>query len=361
MRPMYTLSVDEEFTEDGLPVGTIEIANTTSPAIKTIGFAFSSNQSLYFKDELKYRIAAPVLMPSIIFRKDPETGEEYDIKVTEDAVEKMFFRFMRDRIGGDIFNEEHDESKRVPSFILETWLVEHPETDKAMTSYGIECKPKTWFAVQQFTDVDAYNEAVEKGQLGFSIHGNGVLKLSEQLKKANKMKKRKFIAHFADTETTDGGEIIVTTEELKEGAEVVVIGEDFTPQEGFSGEVFIEDTPVTIENDVITAIGTAEEVAAEEPVEMAAEEVVEEEVEMMETVEPEEVIEAAEEGSAPMEAYSKEEVDAKFNELMDVVAELKASMKPAEEVEASVQMSEHKTKGQLMMEKLDRLKAFKNK
>jgi hypothetical protein len=98
---------------------------------------------------------------------------------------------------------------------------------------------------------------LRRGQLGFSIHGNGVLKLSEQLKKANKMKKRKFIAHFADTETTDGGEIIVTTEELKEGAEVVVIGEDFTPQEGFSGEVFIEDTPVTIENDVITAIGNS--------------------------------------------------------------------------------------------------------
>jgi hypothetical protein len=113
MRPMYTLSVDEEFTEDGLPVGTIEIANTTSPAIKTTGIAFSSNQSLYFKDELKYRIAAPVLMPSIIFRKDPETGEEYDIKVTEDAVEKMFFRFMRDRIGGDIFNEENMTNQSV--------------------------------------------------------------------------------------------------------------------------------------------------------------------------------------------------------------------------------------------------------
>lgn len=358
---MYTLSVDEEFTEDGLPVGTIEIANTTSPAIKTTGIAFSSNQSLYFKDELKYRIAAPVLMPSIIFRKDPETGEEYDIKVTDDAVEKMFFRFMRDRIGGDIFNEEHDESKRIPSFILETWLVEHPKTDKSFTSYGIECKPKTWFAVQQFTDVDAYNEAVEKGQLGFSIHGNGVLKLSEQIKKANKMKKRKFIAHFADTETTDGGEIIVTTEELKEGAEVVVIGEDFTPQEGFSGEVMIEDTPITIENDVITAIGTAEEVATEE-VEMTEEVVVEEEVEMMETPAPEEVVEAAEETTMPSETYTKEEVDAKFNELMDVVAEIKASMTPVvEEVEASVQMSAHKTKGQLMMDKLDKLKAFKNK
>lgn len=357
MRPIYTLSVDEEFTEDGLPVGTIEIANTTLPAIKTTGVAFSSHQSLYFKDELKYRIAAPVLMPSIIFRKDPETGEEYDIKVTEDAVEKMFFRFMRDRIGGDIFNEEHDESKRVPSFILETWLVEHPKTDKSNTSYGIMCKPKTWFAVQQFTDVDAYNDAVEKGQLGFSIHGNGVLKLSEQIKKANKMKKRKFIAHFADTETTDGGEIIVTAEELKEGAAVVVIGEDFTPQEGFSGEVVIEDTPITIENDVITAIGTTEE-----PVEMATEEVVEEEVEMAETPEPEEVIEAAEEGAPTTETYTKEEVDAKLNEIMDVMAEIKATMKPVEaEVEASVQMSVQKTKGQLMMDKIDKLKAFKNK
>ena len=172
------------------------------------------------------------------------------------------------------------------------------------------------------------------------------------------MKKRKFVAHFADTETTDGGEIIVTTDELVEGAEVVVIGEDFTAQEGFTGEVIIEDNTIKIENDVITSVAPTE--GAEE-VEMATEEVIEEEVEMAATEEPEEVIEAAETTTEAV-SYSKEEIDTKFNEIMDVMAEIKASMKPVEEVEeASVQMSATKTKGQLMMEKIDKLKAFKNK
>lgn len=357
---MYTLSLDEELNEDGKYLGVLEIANTANPAIKMTGIAFSSQVSqLSFKDDLKYRIAAPVLMPSIIYRRDEKTGEEYDVKVTPEVVEQMFVRFQKDRAGKDIFNEEHDESKRIPSYILETWLVENPKGDKSLTTYGLEVPEKTWFAVQQFTSPEAYFNAIEKGQIGFSIHGDGVLKLSAQILKINKMKKRKFVAHFADTETAEGGEIIVTTDELVEGAEVVVIGDDFKAQEGFTGEVIIDESTIKIENDVITSVAATE--GEVELAEEVVEEKVEEEVEMTETEEPEKVIEAAEE-TAESVSYSKEEIDTKFNEIMDVMAEIKASMKPAEEVEeASVQMSATKTKGQLMMDKLDKLKAFKNK
>lgn len=179
---MYTLSINDELSEEGRYLGVLEIANTANPAIKMTGIAFSNSTELLFKDELKYRIAAPILMPSIIFRRDPETGEEYDVKVTPEVVEAMFVRFMKDRVGGDVFNVEHDESKRVPSYILETWLVETPKTDKSFVTYGLECPTKTWFGVQQFTDVDAYNKAVELGQVGFSIHGDGVLQLSTHTK-----------------------------------------------------------------------------------------------------------------------------------------------------------------------------------
>jgi len=352
---MYTLSIDEELNEDGKYLGVLEIANTSAPAIKMTGIAFSKTTELTFKDDLKYRIAAPVLMPSIIYRRDPQTNEEYDVKVTPEVVEQMFVRFMRDRVGGDIFNVEHDESKRVPSFILETWLVENPREDKAFTTYGLEVPEKTWFAVQQFTDVDAYNEAVKNGQLGFSIHGDGVLKLSKQEKQIQ-MKKRKFIAHFADTETAEGGEVIVTADELTEGAEVVVIDENFQPVEGFTGEVIIEDQTVKIEGDKIASI-TSEEVAEEAPVEMAEEEVVvEEEVEMAEeTPAPAEEVEAME--TLQGETYTKEEIDAKFQEVMDAVASMLAE-KP-EPVEASVQMSEQLTPIQAKMKALEN--TYKNK
>lgn len=358
MRPMYTLSIDDDLAEDGKYLGVLEIANTATPAIKMTGIAFTKEVELTFKDDLKYRIAAPILMPSIIYRRDPETGEEYDVKVTPEVVEQMFVRFMRDRVGGDVFNVEHDESKRVPSYLLETWLVENPKQDKSFTTYGLECPVNTWFGVQQFTDKEAYEKAVELGQVGFSIHGDGVLKLSE-IKKQNKMKKKKFVAQFADAVGTDSGEIIVTADELTEGAEVVVVDENFVPQEGFTGDVVINDETVKIEDDKIVSIGTEE---------VQAEEVIEEPVEMEEE-KPEEVkeeeVEAAEETPAPetpsSETYTKEEVDAKFDELYNIIAELKAASPSMVEMEETpnVQMSESKSPLQLKMEKLEAMKNAK--
>lgn len=355
---MYTLSINDELSEEGRYLGVLEIANTANPAIKMTGIAFSNSTELLFKDELKYRIAAPILMPSIIFRRDPETGEEYDVKVTPEVVEAMFVRFMKDRVGGDVFNVEHDESKRVPSYILETWLVETPKTDKSFVTYGLECPTKTWFGVQQFTDVDAYNKAVELGQVGFSIHGDGVLQLSNhktEIQMKVQLKKHKHIARFTDAVETDENEIIVSADELVEGSEVVVIDENFEEIADFSGEVTIDDVPVVIENDVIKSMGVTEEV----PVEAAAEEevVVEEDVEMAE--ETEAPIEAVDTPTG--ETYTKEEVDAKFQELMDLIAEMKveAPVAMAEEVEAPIKMSATQTRVQAQMAKLDAMSRAK--
>ena len=156
MLPVYNLSIDECDAENGEYLGVLEIANTANPAIMIKGIALSDIKQMIFKDDLKYRIASPVLIPSKIYRRDEETGEEYYVNVTPEIVEKMFVKFQRDRSGKDVFNLEHDEAQRVPSYILETWLIETPKTDKSLVTYGIECPEKTWFAVQQFTDKQAW-------------------------------------------------------------------------------------------------------------------------------------------------------------------------------------------------------------
>jgi hypothetical protein len=360
MIPTYKLSIDESHNEEGNYLGVLEIANTVNPAIKIKGIALSDIKELLFKDDLKYRIAAPVLTPGKVFRRDPQTGEEYDLDVEPEVVEKMFVKFQRDRSGKDVFNVEHDESQRVPSYILETWLVENPKVDKSLDVYGIECPEKTWFAVQQFTDKEAYQECVDKGMLGFSIHGNASLRMSKQTNKTEimnkpQMKKRKFVAHFTEASETETGEIIVTADELKEGEEVVVVDENLEEVADFSGEVVIGEQTVVIENDQIKAIGT-EEVVAEEAVEMEAEKP-EEEVEMNE--EKEEVaVEAAEETPAPeSETYTKAEIDAKFEEIIALIAEYKT---PAE---APVEMSEQKemTEKELRIARVNSLANMYNK
>lgn len=352
--PVYKLSVNDEDAENGEYLGILEIANTKTPAIQMKGIAFSETTQLMFKDDLKYRIASPALTPSKIYRRDDQTGEEYYIEVTPETVEQIFVKFQRDRAGKDIFNLEHDESKRVPSYILETWLVEKPEEDKSFTTYGIKCKEKTWFVVQQFTDKDAYKQIVDSGQIGFSIHGDGALKLAKQQIKYT-MKKRKFIAQFTSATEGENGEIIVTADALEQGAEVVVVDDTFTPVENFSGEVMIEDEKVVITDNVITEIVKEEAVEATE----ATEEVTEE-VEMTEEVKEEvkEEVEMMEEPTA--DTYTREEVDAKFDELYAEIAKMKvdAPVEMEKEEEApSVTMSATEMK----LSKIEQLAKFKTK
>jgi hypothetical protein len=306
---------------------------------------------MIFKDDLKYRIASPVLIPSKIYRRDEQTGEEYYVNVTPEIVEQMFVKFQRDRSGKDVFNLEHDEAQRVPSYILETWLVETPKTDKSLVTYGIECPEKTWFAVQQFTDKQAYFDCVESGQIGFSIHGESALKFTKQeiIKPINMSKKRKFVAQFTEAVGTDSGEVIVTADVLEVGADVAVLDTEFTPIENFSGEITIEDTPVVITDNVITSMGAEE-------MEMKTEEVVVEKVEMAKeevVVETEMAVE-----DVAVEAYTKEEVDAKFDEIYSMIAEMKTEEVAVEEVE----MAEMPKSGiELKMSKVEKLTNFLNK
>lgn len=484
MLPVYNLSIDECDAENGEYLGVLEIANTANPAIMIKGIALSDIKQMIFKDDLKYRIASPVLIPSKIYRRDEQTGEEYYVNVTPEIVEQMFVKFQKDRSGKDIFNDEHDEAKRVPSYILETWLVETPKTDKSLVTYGIECPEKTWFAVQQFTDKEAYFECVESGKIGFSIHGESALKFSKQtlrnyadvivlngdkclmlertandtfeplkygfaggkieygeepivsairelneetglniskiypvenitnddgsvthyfvanvngevqlsnehksysfmscdeiqnadvimnqnkrfidiinkskeiIKPINMSKKRKFVAQFTEAIGTDEGEVIVTADALEVGAEVAVLDADLNPVENFSGDVTIDDAPVVITENVITSIGSAsveETPPQDQPVEMTAE------VEMADAVADEKPVEEMEMAEVPAtEAYTKAEIDAKFDEIYSMIAELKT-----EEVseEMPIEMAQTKTPEQLRMAKIEQLTNFIN-
>ena len=354
MLPVYNLSIDECDAENGEYLGVLEIANTANPAIMIKGIALSDIKQMIFKDDLKYRIASPVLIPSKIFRRDPETNEEYYVNVTPEIVEKMFVKFQKDRSGKDVFNDEHDESKRVPSYILETWLVETPKTDKSLVTYGIECPEKTWFAVQQFTDKEAYFECVESGKIGFSIHGESALKFTKQeiIKPINMSKKRKFVAQFTEAVGTDSGEVIVTVDTLEVGAEVAVLDADLNPVENFSGEVTIEDVPVVITDNVIESMGAEE-------MEMSNEEVAVEEVEMAK--EEEVVVETEMAEEVAVEAYTKAEIDAKFDEIYSMIAELKTSA-PTKMAVEEVEMADTPKSGiELKMSKVEKLTNFLNK
>lgn len=360
MLPEYTLSIDPKFAENGEELGIFEIANTANPAIMLKGVAFSNQETkrVYFADNTKYRIAAPVIIPGKIYRKDEDTEEEYNAVVTSEYIESIYVDFMAKRMGGQVFNEEHNEAVKPPSYILETWLVENPKTDKSKTVYGLDVPKGSWFAVQQFTDKAVYTDYVERGLIGFSIHGHSAMLLMSKQNKTEMEEKEK--TEMMDTTIEEGAKFMIGSKyyEVKDGVPIEVVDEavEMAEDEPKKEETEMMDEPKKEEDTELM-----DEPKKEEDVELADEEEKKEDTELMDDKEKDETKMAEE---IPGEFYSKEEVDAKFAEVFDMIADLKKG--EAEEVEEvedapSVQMSAHQTRMDLQRRKLDAFKNFNGK
>jgi len=178
--PIYTITVDPAYAEDGQDLGIEAIAFTSTPAIKVKGMAFNQQtKHVAFKDGLKYRITAPAMIPMEIYRRDDDTNEEYMVKFTVEEIDAMHSKFMQQLVNSSKFNLEHNDDKKVPAYILEAWLVDKPELDKSYTTYGIEVPTGTLMLTAQITDVDYYNKLVEEDQVGFSVEGFMGMKLKQ--------------------------------------------------------------------------------------------------------------------------------------------------------------------------------------
>ena len=293
--PIYKITIDPEYSENGEDLGIEQIAFTSTPAIKVMGMAFNSQaKKMIFKDNVKYRIVAPALIPMEIYRKDDEDGKEYYVKFTKEEIEKIHSKFMKDMSNKDLFNLEHDTAETVPAYVLEAWIVDNPTKDKAYSSFGIEVPTGTLMVTAQVTDVEYYNHLVDNDQVGFSIEGYLGMKLKEvtQLKTDINMNK------LPDGEHTIEGKIYVVVDgEITEirDAEVVEASE----------EVALEDTVVE-EEEVV------EETMAVDPV-LDAEAIL---------------------------AIVKPALDAEVNNLVAMIADLKAQLEEALAVDSEEEVVE---------------------
>lgn len=238
--PVYKITIDPEYSENGEDLGIEQIAFTSTPAIKVMGMAFNSQvKPMIFTDDVKYRIVAPALIPMEIYRKDDEDNKEYYVKFTIEEIEKIHAKFMRDMSNKDLFNLEHDTDKTVPAYVLEAWIVDTPKEDKAYSSFGIEVPEGTLMVTAQVTDKEYYAQLVADGQVGFSIEGYLGMKLKEQQQlKLNNMNKLPDGEHLID------GKIYVVVDgeitEIRE--EEVVVEEEAMTDTVVEEEVTEEET-----------------------------------------------------------------------------------------------------------------------
>jgi hypothetical protein len=290
--PTYKITIDEAYNDGTEPLGVDAIAFTANPAVLVKGVAFKSQAKSHFADEKKYRITAPAMIPMDIYRRDDEMGEYY-VQFTEQEIDTIFKDFMLNLNNRNLFNLEHEGDKIVPAYILEAWLVDNPEGDKAKTTFGIDVPKGTLMVTAQVTDTEYYNKLVEAKQVGFSIEGFLGLKLSNQIKTNNML---------PDGEhTLEDGTIII----VKDG----VVVEVQEPQ--------VEE--VAMEVEASTEVELAEAMPTEEPTE---EEVVEVEVEA--------AIDPAADAEAIL-AIVNPVLEQRVSEILQVIADLKNELTNTEE------------------------------
>lgn len=281
----YYITIDDEYSE-GKDLGVNLISYTAKPAVKIKGMAYS-NQMMeqHFTDNLKYRITAPALVPEQIYRKDED--EQFWVVFTKEEIDKIHQKFMKNLTNKGKFNVEHSKDVITPSYLFETWIVEDPQTDKAYTKFGIQVPKGTLMMTTQFEDKEYYTKLVEEGKTGLSVEG--FFGMIPQITNNNKIKEEK----MAEAIKLPDGEWTI------------------------DGKIYVFKDGVAVE---VKEVEATEEVKEEEKVELTEEVKEEEKVELTEEVVEEEKVEEI----TQSETYTKEEVDAKFEELIKMIGELKA-------------------------------------
>lgn len=174
--PLYLIDVN-----DNEKAGICLISNTSTPAIRQKGVAFSTeNQTVAFSDNEKMRIIAPILTPGRVYRND-ENGE-YFLESTPETIERVAYNFNK-FAEKQAFNINHTE-EMIDAYLSENWIVEH-ENDKANVVYGLNVAVGSWVGVQQFNSKEDFEKAKKEGLVGFSIQGklafvpNGIVNFNQ--------------------------------------------------------------------------------------------------------------------------------------------------------------------------------------
>lgn len=310
----FEIGINDDLAKKDKRHGINKLAYTDNPAIEVKGFAFKNQErrAIYFKNELKLRVAAPALIPDKrIYRYDEKTETEFTVSFTKEKISDLVGNFKSKHVA-DQFNLEHVnvEGETIPSYILEDWIIESTE-DKAYSVYGFDqadVPVGSWVVVSQFTDKEIFmKEIVEKERYAYSVEGVFELLQVELSQMINKNK----------------------TESMKVPNGVHEIDGKFYKFEDGNVVAVSDVELVSDEEEEKETLATEEEEAKAELESKDKEEDLESEEEYQEEESEEDESEGdsdEDEESDEPEVYTKEEVDSKFEEVYEKLGEIVAQL-----------------------------------
>ena len=303
--PLYKIELGDS-PETGIDI----IAITATPAIEEMGIAFANVQPKEIQhfsfNEDKGIILAPAMIPNLPMLRRDEDGYEYFVVFSPEVIEQLVERF-NSSTRDHQFNFEHTDNIIESAFIKSNWIKESMEHDKS-NAYGFKSPIGTWFVEAKINNVEAFAALKESFTTGFSIEGIFGLSLSSIVKQE--------IINPNKNES----KMEYTKEEIaliaKFRAEQLALAEEASANPEDSEEI---EAPASGATEEVIIEAAEDEEAEEAPASGSTEEVI---------IEAEEAEEEAEEEAAPAmdEAMVAEMIQAKYDELMAMIAELKSAV-----------------------------------
>ena len=131
---------------------------------------------VYFSNEVKFAevsnekmlVAGPLLIPNKKILRMSEDGERYHVFFSEDTIENVARKFMKNGFGNQVTLEHGKKTDGV--YLTESWIIEHPTKDKS-NLYGFTLPKGTWFGIYKVENKSVWEKVKDGTFNGYSIEG----------------------------------------------------------------------------------------------------------------------------------------------------------------------------------------------
>ncbi len=196
--PLFELIVNEE--DDGTSVFTVSLV--TDPAIE-LGWKVFSDDKLetryqFSEENDEYIITGPAMVPNTpILRKDPNSGEYFNVFFSEESVKSSMISFMKEGATKES-NINHENEFFEGINIIESWI-KIDDNDKS-TALGYTDIPNgSWFVSMKVDSEEIWKSVMSEEITGFSVEGLFLNKAIEMSKLETKDGKDGFLFDAVET------------------------------------------------------------------------------------------------------------------------------------------------------------------
>lgn len=151
--------------------------NAQSPEGSVTNNAYLMSKAWSFSDDDKMIITGPAMIPRQLIARRDEMGNLFHVYFSEETIEKIAKKFLAENKTHNT-DINHDGLVVNDNTLLESWIVENPQKDKA-AALGFNVPKSTWMVSYKINDKKTW-EKIKAGELnGFSVTGNFLEKLQK--------------------------------------------------------------------------------------------------------------------------------------------------------------------------------------